>query len=120
MTPRTLALTLKHQALVKSVPDGESVAPAVTASLGEFIELCRELEETNAALNKEAQIVTDDLHNSELRRKSAMRENAELLAALIDAQEELRLIRMKDSPACYDPTLRPHIACIINRAKSKS
>lgn len=36
-----------------------------------------------------------------------------LLELLRDAQEELRLIRMKDSPAVYDPTLRSRIAAAL-------
>lgn len=37
-------------------------------------------------------------------------------ALLREAQEELRLIRMKDSPAVYDPTLRARIAIFLSRS----
>lgn len=40
----------------------------------------------------------------------------ELLAALQDAQEELRLLRMKDTNAVYDPGLRARISAAIRRS----
>jgi len=43
--------------------------------------------------------------------------NAELLELLKDAAEELRLIRMKDTDAVYDPTLRTRIASAIRRER---
>jgi hypothetical protein len=42
--------------------------------------------------------------------------NAELLAALIAADEELRLIRLKDTDAVYDTMVRTQIKNAIARA----
>lgn len=44
----------------------------------------------------------------------------ELLEALCDAREELRLIRMKDTVAVYDPTVRIRIDAVIAKAKGES
>src|SRR5438046_2486779 len=43
----------------------------------------------------------------------------EMLSALEGAQEELRLIRMKDTNAVYDPTIRIRIREAIRRAKGE-
>ena len=40
----------------------------------------------------------------------------ELLKVLKEAREELRLIRMKDTDACYDPTLRIRMDLVIAKA----
>lgn len=42
----------------------------------------------------------------------------ELVEALERAQEELRLIRMKDCDAVYDTTLRMDMELVLSRAKS--
>lgn len=47
------------------------------------------------------------------QQRDALRE------VLADAQEELRLIRMKDSIACYDPTLRIRISAALSATAQK-
>lgn len=44
----------------------------------------------------------------------------DLLDALLGAQEELRLIRMKDCDRVYDPTLTIKIHLAISKAEGKS
>ncbi len=43
----------------------------------------------------------------------------EMYEALNDAQEELRLIRMKDTNAVYDPTVRIRIEIALAKAEGK-
>lgn len=43
----------------------------------------------------------------------------ELYAALEAAQEELRLLRMKDTSAVYNPTLRTQITIALAQARGK-
>lgn len=41
----------------------------------------------------------------------------EVTEVLKDAQEELRLLRMKDTNVVYDPTLRTRISIILEKVK---
>ena len=60
---------------------------------------------------------TNEAHVEMLAK--CMQQRDELLGILKEAYEELRLIRMKDSPAVYDPTLRTRIEITIAKAESK-
>ena len=52
----------------------------------------------------------DDLKHTALGVKA---ERDEAVALLREAQEELRLIRMKDTATVYDPTLRVRVAAFL-------
>jgi hypothetical protein len=54
-------------------------------------------------------------------RVIAMRDAAQnMLEMLKAAQEELRLIRMKDTTACYNPGLRSQISIAIDLAEGRT
>lgn len=58
----------------------------VPEDFADFTDLARALERENSALNKEAQIVTDDLFNSTRQLTDARAMETELLAALRTAR----------------------------------
>lgn len=91
---------------VTSVYAGKSETPRTDALLAELPTKCgvEGLAQTFNALL---------LHAHGLEK-----ETARLRLLLTDAQEEMRLIRMKDSDACYDPTLRARIAIELSPAST--
>lgn len=73
----------------------------------------QELEERNIS-NHDFACLMSDLGDFIVEKKPI---EADLLAALKAAREELRLLRMKDTNVVYDPTLRMTMDAAIARAE---
>ena len=69
--------------------------------------------------NKESLYSDLRLSHEQLEREliESQEKVKELREALAGAAEELRLIRMKDTPAVYDPTLRIRMSAILEKMK---